>query len=197
MINLAIFASGSGSNAENIIRHFLNEPQIRVSCICTNRSDAYVIERAKSLNTPVFIFNRDDFYHSSRVIDFLNEQKIDWIILAGFLWLIPIDLINRYAGRMINIHPALLPKFGGKGMYGHHVHQAVIDQKEKHSGITIHYVDREYDRGDIIFQAKCSVEPHDTAESLAAKIHELEYLYFPAVIKDEILKGGRKQTEKH
>jgi phosphoribosylglycinamide formyltransferase-1 len=196
MINLAIFASGSGSNAENIIRYFGDEPQIRVSCVCTNRADAYVIERAKKFNIPVLIFNRDDFYHSGKVINYLSDQRIDWIILAGFLWLIPENLINGYPDRIINIHPALLPKFGGKGMYGHHVHQAVIDQKEKLSGITIHYVDHEYDRGDIIFQATCKVENTDTADTLAAKIHHLEYEHFPRVIREVVTDGkGRKHSE--
>jgi phosphoribosylglycinamide formyltransferase-1 len=188
MINLAIFASGSGSNAENIIQFFQNEPGINVSCICTNRSDAFVIERAKRYNIPFLVFSRDDFYHHETVLKYLKNYRVDWIILAGFLWLVPNNLIDGYPGRIINIHPALLPKFGGKGMYGHHVHKAVIDEKETFSGITIHYVDHEYDQGDIIFQAKCTVEPSDTPESLAARIHELEYEFFPKVIRDEVLK---------
>jgi phosphoribosylglycinamide formyltransferase-1 len=187
MINLAIFASGSGSNAENIIEYFRNEPQIKVSCICANRPDAFVIERAKRHNIPFLIFNRDDFYHRTTVVDYLKNKQIDWIILAGFLWLVPGDLMKAYPRRIINIHPALLPKFGGKGMYGHHVHQAVIDAGESHSGITIHYVDPEYDNGDIIFQAKCGVKPDDTPESLAERVHALEYEHFPGVIKETIM----------
>lgn len=188
MKHLAIFASGSGTNAENIIINFQNEPGIRISCICTNRSDAYVIERAKKYGIPYFIFNRDDFYHRTTVVDYLLDKGTDWIILAGFLWLIPHSLIDRYPERIINIHPALLPKYGGKGMYGHHVHQAVIDSGDTHSGITIHYIDNEYDRGKIIFQAKCPVKPGDTAESLGARVHDLEYEHFPRVIKEEVLR---------
>jgi phosphoribosylglycinamide formyltransferase-1 len=188
MVKLALFASGSGSNAENIIMYFQKEPQITVSCICTNRPDAFVIERAKRFNIPYMIFNRDDFYHRETVLEYLKEREINWIILAGFLWLVPVNLMNHYAGRIINIHPALLPKFGGKGMYGHHVHQAVLDAGESFSGITIHYVDPEYDRGDIIFQAECRVEPGDTADMLAAKVHALEYEHFPRVIKETVLK---------
>ena len=191
MYKLAIFASGSGSNAENIIKHFQNKQQIKVSCICTNRADAFVVERAKLYNIPVFIFGRDDFYIQPKVLNYLNENKIDWVILAGFLWLVPDNLIDRFPNRIINIHPALLPKFGGKGMYGHHVHQSVIDQKETVSGISIHYVNHEYDQGSIIYQAKCPVDPSDTAESLAIKVHQLEYEHFPRVIEQEVLKGTR------
>jgi phosphoribosylglycinamide formyltransferase-1 len=190
MYQIAIFASGSGSNAENIVNYFKNEPLIRVSCICTNRPDAYVIERAKKHGIPVLIFNRDEFYQSEKVLDYLVQQKIDWIILAGFLWLVPAYLLDHYPHRIINIHPALLPKFGGKGMYGHRVHQAVIEQKEPVTGISIHYVNGEYDRGDTIFQATCTVEPTDTPESLAAKVHQLEYEYFPRIIEQEVLKKG-------
>lgn len=188
MNNLAIFASGSGSNAENIMQNFSNEPLINVSCVCTNNKNALVIERAKKFNVPVLVFNRDDFYYRKTVMEYLNDKQINWIILAGFLWLVPSDMTRQYGGRIINIHPALLPKYGGKGMYGHHVHQAVIDAGEPFSGITIHFVDNEYDRGDIIFQASCPVGPGDTPETLASKIHELEYQYFPKIIKDEILK---------
>jgi phosphoribosylglycinamide formyltransferase-1 len=191
-VRLAIFASGSGTNAENIIRYFQNEPQIRISCICANRPDAYVIARAKLHKVPVLVFDRDDFYHQGKVLEYLKNKKIDWIVLAGFLWLVPRNLIENYTGRIINIHPALLPKFGGKGMYGHHVHQAVIDAKEAFSGISIHYVDNEYDRGDIIFQATCPVDSADTPETLAAKVHELEYEHFPRVIREAILKGRNK-----
>jgi phosphoribosylglycinamide formyltransferase-1 len=186
-VNLALFASGSGTNAENIITCFRNEPQISVSCICTNRPDAFVIERAKKNNVPFLVFNRDDLYHRDTVLEYLKQREIDWIVLAGFLWLVPANLMQHYPRRIINIHPALLPNYGGKGMYGHHVHEAVIAAKEKFSGITIHFVDPEYDRGDTIFQAKCPVEPGDTADSLASRVHALEYEYFPKVIKDTVL----------
>jgi phosphoribosylglycinamide formyltransferase-1 len=188
MNNLAIFASGSGTNAENIIQSFLNEPRINISCVCTNKADAYVVERAGKYNVPVLVFNRDDFYHQNTVIEYLKDKEIDWIILAGFLWLVPSSIIQQYHGKIINIHPALLPKFGGKGMYGHHVHKAVIEAREALSGISIHYVDNEYDRGAIIFQATCPVNPEDTPETLAAKIHNLEYQFFPKVIREAILK---------
>jgi phosphoribosylglycinamide formyltransferase-1 len=191
MHRLAIFASGSGTNAENIIKYFQNEPQIEVSCICTNRSDAYVIERARQHKTPVMVFSRDEFYNTEKVLIYLKDNKIDWIILAGFLWLIPAYLIDNFPDRIVNIHPALLPKYGGKGMYGNHVHQAVIDHNETVSGITIHLVNHEYDRGSIIFQVTCPVELTDTSDSLASKIHQLEYEYFPRIIEQVILKGTR------
>jgi phosphoribosylglycinamide formyltransferase-1 len=187
MNKLAVFASGSGTNAENIIRNFQNEPLIEISCICTNKADAFVIERARNHRIPYLIFSRDDFYHRTTVTDYLEERKTNWIILAGFLWLVPHSLIDKYQGRIINIHPALLPNYGGKGMYGHHVHKAVIDAGEKESGITIHYIDHEYDRGDIIFQARCPVFAGDTAGDLAARVHDLEYEHFPRVIKETVL----------
>jgi phosphoribosylglycinamide formyltransferase 1 len=188
MHRLAIFASGSGTNAQNIINYFLNEPQIKISCICTNRADAYVVERARYHNIPVLVFSKDEFYHTENILTYLNNNKINWIILAGFLWLVPSYLIHAFPDHIINIHPALLPKYGGKGMYGNHVHQAVIDHKDTVSGITIHRVDSEYDRGSIIFQATCAVDASDTAESLAAKIHDLEYKHFPKIIEQEVLR---------
>lgn len=189
MPHIALFASGSGTNAENIIRYFRNEPQIRISCVCTNRPDAYVITRAQQHDIPVLVFSRSDLYQTGVVHNYLIEKKIEWIILAGFLWLVPTYLIDGFPSRIINIHPALLPKYGGKGMYGHHVHQAVIDNHEALSGITIHYVNHEYDRGNIIFQATCPVIPGDTPDTLAARVHELEYEYFPKIIAQEVLKG--------
>jgi phosphoribosylglycinamide formyltransferase-1 len=186
MHRLAIFASGSGTNAENIIRYFQNKPQIKVSCICTNRADAYVTERVRPYNIPVLLFSRQDFYETEKVIDYLEESKVDWIILAGFLWLIPANLVDRYASHIINIHPALLPKYGGKGMYGASVHKAVMENGEKQSGITIHFVNREYDKGNIIFQTSCKIDPSDTPDSLASKVHALEYEHFPRVIEEVI-----------
>lgn len=189
MHKLAIFASGSGTNAENIIRYFQNEPQVSVSCVCTNRPDACVIQRARNHEIPVFVFSKEEFHQTEVVVNYLIINNIEWIVLAGFLWLIPDNILQHFSNRIINIHPALLPKHGGKGMYGNRVHQAVIDQKESLSGITVHYVNPEYDKGRIIFQATCPVFPGDTAETLAARIHELEYRHFPEVIKQEILKG--------
>lgn len=180
---IAIFASGSGSNAENIARYFSNNTRISVKLILSNKPDAYVIERAKKMNIPALVFTRQEFYESDKVLQYLNENNIDWIVLAGFLWLIPVSLLEAYPKRIVNIHPALLPKYGGKGMYGKNVHQAVIDNRETESGITIHYVNQDYDKGNIIFQAGCKVNPSDTAESLAIKVHDLEYAFFPKVVE--------------
>jgi phosphoribosylglycinamide formyltransferase 1 len=188
MINIAIFASGSGTNAQQIIEHFINKDIARVKLILSNNNEAYVLERAKILNIPALVFNRNDFYQTDRITQILKEQKIDFIVLAGFLWLIPSYLIQQFPQRIINIHPALLPKYGGKGMYGHHVHEAVIANKEKTSGITIHYVNENYDEGSIIFQAQCTIEPNDNADTLAQKIHVLEYTHFPKVIEDVVRK---------
>ncbi|MFO7371364.1 MAG: phosphoribosylglycinamide formyltransferase [Bacteroidales bacterium] len=188
MYKLAIFASGSGSNAENIIQHFQHHPSIEVTCICTNRPDAYVIERARKYKVPVLVFTREEFYQSEIVLDFLHRNQINFIVLAGFLWLVPEYLINSFPNKIVNIHPALLPKYGGKGMYGNRVHQAVIDHHETLSGITIHLVNSEYDRGDTLFQATCKVDPSDTAESLASKVHQLEHTHFPGIIEQEVMK---------
>jgi phosphoribosylglycinamide formyltransferase-1 len=188
MIKIAIFASGSGSNAQRIIEYFNNNPNIKVEIILTNNKDAYVIERAKKLNIPCFLFNRSDFSQTDVVFNKLRELNINFVVLAGFLWLVPANIIKAYSGRMVNVHPALLPNYGGKGMYGDFVHKAVVQNKEKFSGITIHYVNEHYDSGDIIFQAKCDVLPTDTHESLAAKIHKLEYEHFPVVIEKVIKK---------
>ncbi|MDR1338987.1 MAG: phosphoribosylglycinamide formyltransferase [Prevotellaceae bacterium] len=187
MNNIAIFASGSGTNAQRLIEHFSPITDTNISILLTNKRDAGVIERAKKLGVPVRIFDREEFYYSENIVSFLQNGGIDWLILAGFLWLIPSNLLKIFPKRIVNIHPALLPKYGGKGMYGMNVHRAVIDAGEKESGITIHYVDGEYDRGSIIFQAACPVEKGDTPEILAARIHELEYKYFPTVMEDLIL----------
>ncbi|MBN2214546.1 MAG: phosphoribosylglycinamide formyltransferase [Bacteroidales bacterium] len=182
-VKIAIFASGSGTNAENIALYFTGRNDISVACILSNKPGAYVLERAKKLDITTLVFNRQEFYETDRVLQFLKRESIGWIILAGFLWLIPEYLVDAYPGRIINIHPALLPKYGGKGMYGDKVHQAVIESGDKESGITIHYVNKEYDKGNIIFQARCRVELSDTPETLAAKVHKLEYAHFPAVIE--------------
>ncbi|HJX72176.1 MAG TPA: phosphoribosylglycinamide formyltransferase [Bacteroidales bacterium] len=186
-VRIAIFASGSGTNAENIAVRFAGSKDISVAYILSNKPDAFVLERAKKLNIPTLVFNRQEFYHTDHILQFLKKESIEWIVLAGFLWLIPAYLVDAYPGRIINIHPALLPKYGGKGMYGEKVHRAVIENSDKESGITIHYVNKEYDKGDIIFQTRCKVEPSDTPETLAAKVHQLEYIHFPAVIEKIIL----------
>ncbi|HIX03948.1 MAG TPA: phosphoribosylglycinamide formyltransferase [Candidatus Odoribacter faecigallinarum] len=187
MKNLAIFASGSGSNAENIIRYFAEKPGFRVKKVYCNVPDAYVLERAKKYNVPTQVFNRAEFRNPDIILRQLQEEGTDFIILAGFLWLVPPCITNAYPNRIVNIHPALLPAYGGKGMYGHHVHEAVLAAGEKESGITIHYVNEHYDSGDIIFQATCPVLPDDTPDTLAARVHELEYAHFPRVIEEAAL----------
>ncbi len=186
MKNIAIFASGSGTNAEHIVRYFHNRENLNIKCIYSNRKDAYVLERARNLGIPYRYFSRDEFYRSEIILDELRQQEIDLIVLAGFLWLVPNNLLKNFT--IINIHPALLPKYGGKGMFGMKVHEAVVDNKETESGITIHYVNEHYDEGQVIFQARCPVLPTDTPEMVASKVHELEYLHFPRVIGELLMK---------
>jgi len=181
MKRIALFASGSGSNAENIISYFSNSLDIKFPFIISNRQDAYVHERAKKLMVPSYVFKRVDFDNGT-VLKFLLENNIDFIVLAGFLLKIPENLLDAYPDKIINIHPALLPKFGGKGMYGSYVHEAVVASGEKETGITIHFANENYDEGRIIFQAKCPVFPEDSPEDVAAKIHALEFEHFPRVI---------------
>lgn len=186
-IRLAIFASGNGTNAQQISEHFAGRKDVEVACIVYNRKDAYVATRAQNLGIESRYFNRSDFMESERVLEYLREKQADYIILAGFLLLVPENLLKAYPNRIVNIHPALLPNYGGKGMYGHHVHEAVVANHEPLSGITIHVVDQHYDRGTTLFQAKCRLSPEDTADSLAAKIHILEKTYFPKVIESFVL----------
>jgi phosphoribosylglycinamide formyltransferase-1 len=187
MKNIAVFVSGSGSNAENLFRHFENSDTARVKVMFSNKPDIYALERAKNLGLEAIVFGREEF-SSGKVLDRLKEKEIDYVVLAGFLQLMPETITRAYAGRILNIHPALLPKYGGKGMYGERVHRAVIEAGEKESGITIHRVNEKYDDGDIVFQVKVPVTVDDTPESLATKIHELEYKHFPRVVADEIEK---------
>ncbi len=187
MTNIAIFASGSGTNAEAIMNHFSDSSCGRVALLLSNRADAYALKRAERFGVPAAVFSRDEFRDpQGRVASLLREHRIDFIVLAGFLWLVPPYLTTAYAGRIVNIHPALLPKFGGKGMYGEHVHEAVIAAGEKESGITIHLVNEHYDSGDTLFQATVPVSPEDTPDTLAAKIHMLEHRHFPQVIEHTI-----------
>jgi phosphoribosylglycinamide formyltransferase 1 len=179
---IAVFASGSGSNAQRIAEYFSGSGMLEISAIYCNNPDAYVLKRARLLGIPYVLFNRDTFYNSDDILTDLKSRKVDWIILAGFLWLIPDSILKAFPQRIINIHPALLPAYGGKGMYGMKVHEAVIAAGDRQSGITIHHVNEKYDEGDIIFQATCQVQQGDTALTLAAKIHELEYEHFPIVI---------------
>ncbi|MFK8270771.1 phosphoribosylglycinamide formyltransferase [Capnocytophaga stomatis] len=182
MRKIIIFASGSGSNAERIATYFRENDEVEVSLILSNNPKAGVLERAKRLQIPSVVFDRQAFYHSEVVLDIVKSQKPDLIILAGFLWKFPENIIEKFPNKIVNIHPSLLPKYGGKGMYGSFVHQAVIENKETESGITIHYVNENYDEGAIIFQAKTTISENDTADSLAEKIHQLEYKHFPEVI---------------
>lgn len=188
MRNIAIFASGSGSNAENVFLHFNGSSVAKVELILTNNPDAYVIRRAEKLGVECVVFDRGQFRDSNHVLRLLNERSIDYIVLAGFLWLVPQSLTNAYPDRIINIHPALLPLYGGKGMYGDRVHRAVVDNCERESGITIHKVNQIYDSGEIIEQIRVAVDPNDTYEQVAKKVHALEYEHFPRVIEQEILK---------
>lgn len=181
-MNIAIFASGSGTNAQNIAEYFENNPKINVQLILSNNKNAYVLNRAESLGIKSVTFDRKSFYETDEILQILKSEQIDFLILAGFLWLVPINLLKSFPNKIINIHPALLPKFGGKGMYGMKVHEAVVESKEKETGITIHYVNEKYDDGEIIFSAKFQVSGTDTAETVAEKIHKLEYEHFPKII---------------
>jgi phosphoribosylglycinamide formyltransferase 1 len=187
MNNIAIFASGSGTNAENIINHFIRNKTIKVVLVLSENKNAFVFERARKLEVPAIHFTIDEF-NNGDVLKLLNRYRVDFIVLAGFLKLFPTSIIEQYPQRIINIHPALLPKFGGKGMYGTKVHKAVIEAGEKESGITIHYVNQNYDEGGIVFQAKCPVLDNDTPETLAQRVHSLEYEFFPKIIENLLIK---------
>lgn len=187
MVNLAIFASGKGTNADNICKYFKNHPGIKVSCILSDRKAAGVFEVATKYRVPVVHLSKEMLHQPDKMLEILNEHAIDFIVLAGYLKLIPLEIINAYPNKIVNIHPALLPKYGGKGMFGMKVHEAVCNAQEKETGITIHYVDAQYDEGDIIFQTRVIVEQTDTPETVAEKIHALEITYFPKVIEELIL----------
>ena len=184
MQQIAIFASGAGSNAREIIRHFRHHPSVRIALIACNKAGAGVFQIAEEEKIPTLKLEKEDFFRGDAYVPALQTGGIDFIVLAGFLWKIPDALIKAYPGKIINIHPALLPKYGGKGMYGAHVHEAVIAAGEKESGITIHYVDEHYDHGQPIFQATVEIEPGENPDSLATKIHQLEHKYYPLVIEE-------------
>lgn len=190
MKRIAILASGSGTNAENIINYFKNSDAISVNLVLSNKKEAKVLERASRLEIPNSNFDKNDFTDTDEVLNLLKENA-DYVILAGFLWKIPAKIIEAFPNKVINIHPALLPKYGGKGMYGMHVHNAVVENKEKQTGITIHYVNENYDEGAIIFQKSFEVLESDSADDVAEKIHKLEYEYFPKVIEKVVLENGR------
>ena len=183
MKRIVIFASGSGTNAENLIKFFQNSDNASVIQVLTNNPYAKVLDRCKTLKVSALSFNRVAFSKTDDVLNILRNSQPDLIILAGFLWKFPEFILNEFENKVINIHPALLPKYGGKGMYGMHVHEAVVANKESETGITIHYVNENYDEGAIIFQTKCKVLPTDSAEDVASKIHELEMEHFPKVVE--------------
>jgi phosphoribosylglycinamide formyltransferase-1 len=180
---IAIFASGSGTNAEAIMLYFKNHESVEVSLILSNKPNAYVLERAKKFNIPTHIFDRNTFKNTNKIVEVLQSQNISLVVLAGFLWLIPEHLVKAFPNKIINIHPALLPKYGGKGMYGMNVHKAVKEAEEIETGITIHFVNEKYDDGQVIHQAKCKVTPQDSPETIAQKIHQLEHEHFPKAIE--------------
>jgi phosphoribosylglycinamide formyltransferase 1 len=184
MHRIAIFASGSGSNAENIAQFFAGSELAAVELILTNNPEAGVTERAVRLGIPCEIFNRYQFYDSDHIPKILTQYKISFLVLAGFLWLVPQNILKIWSGRIVNIHPALLPKYGGKGMYGMNVHNAVYQNGDRESGITIHFVNARYDEGNQLFQAVCDLDEYDTPDSIAMKVHVLEYQYYPQVIKE-------------
>lgn len=188
MHRLAIFASGQGTNAQNFIDYYRDRNDVEISLIVCNRKDAGVVTKAENAGIPVLIVDKGDFYDTDLIVNELKE-KADFIVLAGFLWMIPENIISAFKGKIVNIHPALLPNYGGKGMYGNKVHEAVIANGEISSGITIHYVNDKYDDGEIIFQEKCLVEAFDTPETLAKKIHTLEHMFYPVIV-DVLLRGN-------
>jgi phosphoribosylglycinamide formyltransferase 1 len=185
---IAIFASGSGSNAQKLMEHFKRSNEIEISLVLTNNADAYVLQRADNFEIPTHIFDRNEFYKTDEVVDLLKNLEIDFIVLAGFLWLIPKNLIHAYPGRIVNIHPAILPKFGGKGMYGDHVHQAVMAAGETEGGITIHYVNENYDEGEYIYQARYRINKNDNLEMVKFKGQQLEHQHYPRVVESLVKK---------
>ena len=184
---IAVFASGSGTNAEEIFKYFRNHESIKVVLLLSNNPEAYVLERAKKFGIPTKIFTKAQFRESDEVVRQLHNEQVTHVVLAGFLWLVPQNLIQAFPDRIINIHPALLPKYGGKGMYGARVHEAVRKANEQETGITIHIVDEHYDEGDILFQAQCEVNASDTPDSIAQKVHKLEHAHYPREIERWIM----------
>lgn len=190
---IVLFASGSGSNVENIVRYFQDTPDVTIAGVLTNKRDAKVLDRCNKLKINGLYFNRNAFYETDCVLDILKALDPDLIVLAGFLWKIPDNLIQNFPNSILNIHPALLPKYGGKGMYGSRVHEAVKANNESETGITIHYVNENYDEGAIIHQAKTAISKYDTAETIAQKVHELEYEHFPKVIEKLLASPGNAE----
>jgi phosphoribosylglycinamide formyltransferase-1 len=185
---IAIFASGSGSNAQKIMEHFKRSNDVEVSLVLTNNPDSFVLQRADNFEVPSHVFDKKEFYESDKVVTLIKNLNIDLIVLAGFLWLIPENLLTSFPNKIINIHPALLPKFGGKGMYGDRVHHAVLEAKEQESGITIHFVNSEFDEGEIIHQSRFRIEKEDDLKMIKFKVQQLEHHHFPKVIEGLIKK---------
>lgn len=185
---IAIFASGSGSNAQKIMEHFKYSDGAEVALVLSNNPEAFVLQRADNFEIPTHVFDRHDFYESNEVVDLLKRLDIDLVVLAGFLWLVPDNLLKAFPNKIINIHPALLPKFGGKGMYGNRVHKAVLEAGEEEHGITIHFVNENFDEGEVIYQAKFRVEPGDTLEVIKFNGQQLEHLHYPKVIENLLKK---------
>lgn len=185
---IAIFASGSGSNAQKLMEHFKRSNDVEIALVLTNNPDAYVLQRADNFEIPSHIFDRHEFYNTDNIIDLLKNLEVDLIVLAGFLWLIPKNLIAEYPGRIVNIHPAILPKYGGKGMYGDFVHNAVLTAGEQEGGITIHYVDENYDEGEYIYQAKYRIDKGDSLEMIKFKGQQLEHQHYPRIVETLIRK---------
>lgn len=193
---IALFASGQGTNAEQLMSYFAGHPYISVALLLSNKSSAGALEKARRRGISTYVFNKKAFYNRQDVLKTLIREKIDFIVLAGFMWLVPEFILSHFKNAVINIHPALLPHFGGKGMYGKKVHQAVLANGHEATGITIHYATPEYDKGPIIFQKKCPVDPQsDTVASIEAKVHSLEYYYYPRVIEALILGKDLKSIE--
>lgn len=188
---IVIFASGTGTNAENIIKYFQNTSQMRVVSVFCNKRSAPVLKKAHDLKVKALYFDKEALYSSNEVLHVLKDIQPDLIVLAGFLWIFPKNILQNFPNKIINIHPALLPNYGGQGMYGSKVHEAVISNKDKESGISIHMVNEKYDEGEIIFQARTPISETDTPETLAAKIHQLEYDHFPKVIEELLLKSSK------
>ncbi|AFD05498.1 phosphoribosylglycinamide formyltransferase [Solitalea canadensis] len=191
MKRIAIFASGSGSNAQKIIEYFHKNQEIEVSIVLSNRPDAYVLQRADNFEIPTHVFDREEFYQTNEVVKLLQSLNIDLVVLAGFLWLVPSNLIEAYPNKIINIHPAILPKFGGKGMYGMKVHKAVLEAGEAESGITIHFVNEHFDEGEIIHQSKYKIDNGDDIDMIAYKGQQLEHHYYPKVIENLLKKMSK------
>lgn len=185
---IAIFASGSGSNAQKIMEHFKYHDEAEVALVLSNNAEAFVLQRADNFEVPTHVFDRLEFYESDEVVDLLGKLNIDLVVLAGFLWLVPANLLKAYPNKIINIHPSLLPKYGGKGMYGDRVHKAALENKDEESGISIHFVNEHFDEGEVIYQGRFKIEPEDTLEVIKFKGQQLEHLHYPKVIENLLKK---------